>query len=221
MFLVTLFCSLFLSHANAATGETFKVDAKYTRPGFYDAGFDVKLSSIADRISYTVEVKTELQQVVTNILSIEDGITSYHEDMQPDFTIGDCHGIQTAVGQYEAFKLNEAPAGQAVIVREPVQDPNMPKPPGTPGAAPGFPQGRPYYKIATALTGVEHLRGWNFSFDNAACTLPNIPERDGAQVQTSLEFNSKDLKTAGSSIVVDKTENGFGWVFTITRLPLN
>lgn len=221
MFLLSLFCSLFLSQAHAATGETFKVEAQYTRPNFYDAGFDVKLSSIVDHLSYTVEVKTELQQVVTNILTVEDGTTSYNEDMKPDFTFGECHGIQTAVGQYEAVKLNYAPIGQAVLVHTPVQAPNVPKPPGTPGAAPGFPQGRPSYKIAVSLTGTEHLRGWNFTFDNSACALPSIPERDGAQVTTSLEFDSKDLKTTGSSIVVDKTVNGFGWVFTITRLPLN
>lgn len=221
MFLANLIFSLFLSQAHAAPGETFKVEATYTRPDFSDRGFDVKLSSIVDHITYTVEVKTELQQVVTNILSVEDGVTAYHEEMKPDFTFGDCHGTQTAVGQYEAFKLNEAPLGQAVIVREPVQDPNAPKPPGTPGTAPGFPQGRPSYKIATLLTGVEHLRGWNFTFDNAVCALPNIPEADMAFVKTSLEFDSKDLKTTGSSIIVDKTENGFGWVFKITRLPLN
>lgn len=199
---VGLFClpTLFLSYANAAA-ETFKVEAEYKRPDFSDRGIDVKLSQIVDHMVYTVEVKTEQLQVIANILSVEDRKTTYHEDMKPDFTIGEyCSGKQTAVGEYEAFKLKETPAAQAI----------------------GFPQGRASYKVTTLINGVEHLRGWNFSFENVLCNLKNIPEEDSAQlVDTSLEFDSKDLKAAGKSLVIDKTENGFGWIFTITRLPLH
>lgn len=101
------------------------------------------------------------------------------------------------------LKLKETPAAQAIIVR-------------------GFSQGRASYKITTLINSVEHLRGWNFSFENILCNLKNIPEEDSAQlVGTLLEFDSKDFKASGKSLVIDKTENGFGWIFTITRLPLN
>lgn len=199
---VGLFClpTLFLSYANAAA-ENFKVEAEYRRPDFSDRGIDVKLSQIVDRMVYTVEIKTEPLQVTANILSVEDSKTTYHEDMKPDFTIGEyCSGKQTAVGEYEAFKLKETPNVQAIIVREPVQIP------------------RASYKISTLFSGVEHLRGWNFDFANVLCNLKNISEENSAeQIDASLEFNSKDLKTVGKSLVIDKTKNGFGWIFTITR----
>lgn len=214
--------TLFLSFANAAA-ETFKIEAEYKRSDFSDRGVDVKLSQITDRLVYTLEVKTDQLQVITNVLSVEDRKTTYHEDLKSDFTLGEyCTGKQTAIGEYEAFKLKDTPSAQALIVHEPVQLPGIPKPPGTPGAAPGFPQGRASYKITTLINGVEHLRGWNFSFENILCNLKNIPEEDSAQlINTSLEFDSKDLKSTDKSLIVDKTENGFGWIFTITRLPIN
>lgn len=214
--------TLFLSYANAAA-ETFKVEAEYKRPDFSDRGIDVKLSQIIDRTVYTIEVKTEHLQVIANILSVEESKTTYHEDMKPDFTLGEyCSGTQMPVGEYDAFKLKETPSAQAILIREPVQLPGIPKPPGTPGAVPGFPQGRASYKITTLINGVEHLRGWNFSFENILCNLKNIPEEDSAPlINTSLEFDSKDLKTSDKALVIDKTENGFGWIFTVTRLPLN
>lgn len=214
-----LFCS-FNVFANVTTAsQLFRVEAEYRRPDFSDRGFDVKLSQIIDHLNFTVEVKDEQLQAVAKILNYEDGKTSYVEDMKPEFSVGEyCTGVQTSEGVYEAFNLKDGPAAQAIVVREPVQPPNIPVPPGTPGMAPGFPQGKPSYKVTTVLDGVEHLRGWNFSVEQILCNLQDIPEADSEKpINLSLEFDSKNLKTAGSSIVVDKTENGFGWIFTIIK----
>ncbi len=215
-------CSLLTLTASALTETVglYKVTANYYRPDFLDRGINVKLSKIHDQLSYAIAVKLEDRKIITTISAVQDGKTTYLEDMEPSFAVGEfCKGVQAPIGEYEAFTLQTAPQAQADY--NPANSPplNIPKPPGTPAFPPGFPQRKGSYKISTHLSGIEHLRGWDFKVDSPACNIKNISEEDSeVQITGEVSFDSKQLKADKKALIIDKTENGFGWVFTITQV---
>lgn len=214
-------CSLLTLTASAVTETVglYKIEASYHRPDFSDRGINVMLSEIHDQLSYALTVKLEDGKIVTTVTAVHDGKTTYLEDMEPNFIVGEyCKGVQTPIGEYEAFTISATPKAQADYAPVPPPSLNIPKPPGTPALPPGFPQRKGSYKITTRLSGFEHLRGWDFKVDSLFCNIKNTSEEDSQTLITNeVSFDSKQLKADKKALIIDKTENGFGWVFTITQ----
>lgn len=216
------YCSLLTLPASAVTEAVglYKIEASYHRPDFSDRGINVKLSEIHDQLSYAITVKLEDGKVVTTITAVQDGKTTYLEDIEPNFVVGEfCNGVQTPIGEYEAFTLDATPRAQAHYAAAAPPSLNIPKPPGTPAFPPGFPQPKGSYKITTRLSGLEHLRGWDFKVNSPSCNIKNISEEDSETlISGEVSFESKQLKADKKALIIDKTQNGFRWIFTITQV---